>query len=348
MKRIYITILIFGIALSRTNAQTPYSPEIDSLIMRGIDQTYRCQFDSALATFEKIIDLYPHHIMGYFYKAATLQSKLLDYGTDIWEREYNALIDQAIRLGKEQMREGNNDHWIYYYVGNCYGYKGLYQAKRGQYITGFLSAKEGFEFMKKALERDHTLYDAYLIIGSYKYWYGRFSKYLNWLPMIHDEREEGIQMIKLAMAKGKFSYWVGLNNLAWIEYDRENYESAKDLFLKGLVKYPNSRFFLWGVGDTSYRLEDYAAAAEIYETILVSLENLDEKSDYNEIVCRFKLVQTYLGQKNFKEALRHCNIILNKEVNEDVAKRIQSRREKTEEYQKECFENLDRIEINEN
>ncbi|MBN2029215.1 tetratricopeptide repeat protein [bacterium] len=344
MKRFHILILTCGITLSQIKAQTPTSSPVDSLIIWGIDQTFNSQFDSALTTFQKLIDLHPNHIMGYFYKAAALQFKLLDYETDLWEEEYDDLIEEAIRLGKNQIREGDDDPWIYYYVGNCYGYKGLYQAKHGKFITGFLIARNGLDFMKKALERNQTLYDAYLIVGSYKYWYGRFSKYLNWLPMIHDEREEGIQMVKLAMDKGKFSYWVGLNNLAWIEYDRKNYESAKDLFSKGLVKYPNSRFFLWGVGDTSYRLEDYVAAVEIYEAILVSLQNLNENSDYNEIVCRFKLVQTYLGQKNFEKALLHCNVILNKKVDEDVAKRIQSRREKTEEYQKQCIQHLHQTE----
>ena len=147
MKRIHIPILIFGITLSQIYAQNPYSPKIDSLILQGIDQTFNCQFDTAIATFEKLIDLYPNHIIGYFYKAATLQSKLLDYSTDLWETEYNELINQAIALGKNQIKNGDDDPWTYYYVGNCYGYQGLYQAKRGKYIAGFLSAKEGLEFM---------------------------------------------------------------------------------------------------------------------------------------------------------------------------------------------------------
>ncbi len=340
MKRSLFPILVFGLILSRTNAQTPHSPVVDSLISEGMDQTFNCQFDAALSTFQKVIDLYPNNIIGYFYKAASLQSKLIDSETDIGEKEYNQLINKAIQLGKNQIKDGDNDPCIYYYIGASYGYKGLYQAKRGKYIAGFLSAKETLNFMKEALKRNSTIYDAYLIIGSYKYWHGRFNKYFNWLPIIQDEREEGIQLIKFSMDKGTYCYWVAVHHLAWIEYDQKNYELAKDLFLKGLVKYPKSRFFLWGLGDTYFRLKAYTQAAQIYEDILVSLQNVNWNNDYNEIVCRFKLIQTYLAQGNYEEALRHCNIILNKKVDDSIAKKIKSRREKTESYQRECIQHL--------
>ncbi|MCJ7812892.1 tetratricopeptide repeat protein, partial [bacterium] len=191
-----------------------------------------------------------------------------------------------------------------------------------------------------------AIYDAYLIIGSYKYWYGRLSKYFNWLPIIHDEREEGVQIIKFSMDKGTYSHWVAVHHLAWIEYDRKNYDSAKDLFLKGLVKYPKSRFFLWGLGDTYFRLKAYTQAAQIYEDILVSLREVYWNNDYNEIVCRFKLIQTYLAQGNYEEALHHCNTILNKNVDDSIAKKIKSRREKTETYQRECIQHLHQVDIN--
>jgi len=340
MKRCVLTIFLFGLAYSRLVGQSSFSMEVDSLILRGIDQTFICHFDSALGTFQKVIDRYPDHIVGYFYQAATLQSKMMDYETDRWEKEFYRLVDEARRTGIKQIEEGDENPWTYFYLGSAFSYKGLYQAKSGGLVSGFLSARKGLGYLRKALERDSTLYDAYLGLGSYQYWSGRFSKYLDWLPGIRDERDEGIRMVKLSVENGTFSYWVGINSLAWIEYDRKHYRIALSLFKKGVEKYPGSRFFLWGVADTYFRLGYHVQAAKVYNDLLVSIQNDSINNGYNEVVCRFKLVRTHLALKQYEEALHHCDAILERKVSPNIERRIERRLEYTKEYRKKCIKAL--------
>lgn len=340
MKRCVLAILLFGLGHSPLVGQSSFSSEVDSLILRGIDQTFTCHFDSALLTFQKVIDLYPDHIVGYFYQAATLQSKMMDYETDRWEKEFYELVDEAIRTGKKQLQEGNENPWTYFYLGSAFSYKGLYQAKSGSLVSGFLSARKGLGFLREALKRDSTFYDAYLGLGSYKYWSGRFSKHLDWLPGIRDERDEGVRMVKLSVENGTFSYWVGINSLAWIEYDRKHYRTALSLFQKGTEKYPGSRFFLWGIADTYFRLGSYNRAAKVYNDLLVSIQNGSVNNGYNEVVCRFKLVRTQLALEQYEEALHHCNAILERKVSPMIERRIERRLEYTKEYRKKCIKAL--------
>jgi tetratricopeptide (TPR) repeat protein len=346
MRRCLLAILLFKLSFLHIIAQTPFSPEVDSLIVRGIDQTFDCQFDSAMITFQKVIDLYPDHAAGYFYKAATLQSKMMDYETDLWENEYYELINQAIKLGEQQISNEDNNPWTYFYLGSSYGYKGLYQAATGSYIVGFMSAREGLGFMEEAVKRNEAVYDAYMVLGNYKYWYSRFKKYFKWIPLVRDERDEGIRMIKLSIVKGTFSYWVGMNSLAWIEYDQKHYKAARNLFLKGLDQYPGSRFFMWGLADTYFRMDEYTKAAELYESLLDVVQNSRWNNGYNEIVARFKLIRTYLAQKKYEAALRHCDSLLEREVDDRVAQRINKRLEKTKQYRNQCLKHLRRTETN--
>ncbi len=342
----YVFSVFFGLVFSsRILGQSPFSADVDSLILRGIDQTFACEFDSALATFQEVTDRYPDHIVGTFYQAATLQSKMMDYETDRWERDFFRLVEKAIRMGKRQIEKGEEDPWTYFYLGSIFSYKGLYQAKVGDLISGFLSARKGLECLKRALEMNSTLYDACLGLGSYKYWAGRFYKYLRWLPWIRDEREEGVRLVRLSVDRGTFSYWVGVNSLGWIEYDRKRYRMALTLFLKGLERYPGSRFFIWGMADSYFKLGNYMRAVEIYQELLTSILSADLNNGYNEAECRLKLVMSYFELGQYEEAFHQCNAILERRVEKKIAKRLKNHYEQAEEYRKRCLEALGRRKV---
>lgn len=342
MRRSIVFSFFFFLLSSKAFGQSPFSADVDSLIHRGIDQTYNSEFDSALATFQKIVDAHPDHIAGYFYQAAVLQSQMMDYETDLWEEEFYAWINKAIEIGSAQIEGGDANAWTRFYMGSCHSYKGLYQAKAGGLISGIKSARKGLACFSEAIEMDSTLYDAYLGIGNYKYWSGKFYKFFRWLPWISDERDEGVLLVILSINRGMFSHWVGINSLAWIEYDRKQYASALGHFLSGLERYPKSRFFLWGAADAYFQLGIYDKAAEIYEELLVSIRNGLLNNGYNEVICRFKLVKTYFAQRLYEETLRHCDAILKIETDAKITKKIKERREKTEDYRRKCIQAIKR------
>ena len=342
MNRKNVFIFIILLSWSSSRGQFAFTPHIDSLIQRGIDQTFSCQFDSAMTTFHAIAELAPDHPVGYFYMAATYQSMMMHYETDRWRREFYDLVDEAVDIGKNRLKDYEEDAWAEFYLGSSHNYRGLFKVKNGGLVPGFISARKGLGHLKNALEQDSTLYDAYLGLGSFDYWSGRFYKYLDWLPWIGDERERGIQRVRLAVEKSTFSYWVGVSSLAWIEYDSENYEEALRLFRHCLDRFPGSRFFMWGVADTYFRLHQFDMAVDTYEAILESIMNDSYNNGYNEIVCRFKLVRNYLRLSRHGKALEHCDAILGKQLSRKISDRVAARRDKTKEYRKMCLDELEK------
>lgn len=303
-------------------SQTPFSSQVDSLILRSIDYTFMSQFDSAMAVLKPVVDQYPDHIVGYFYEAATLQSKMMDYETDLWEDDFYQKIELAISIGKKQIEEGEHDPWTYFYLGNAYSYKGLYQAKNGGLISGFINARKGLHYLNKAVELDSSLYDAYLSIGNFKYWEGRFYRYLKWLPWVKDERRTGVRMVRQSIREGAFSYWVGMNSLAWIEFDRKRFQVALYLFRQGLERYPGSRFFLWGIAHTYFRLEKYKDAILYYRQLLDLVVSGDPNNGYNEAECHLKLGLCCFELGDYQEAIQHFDAVLNRKVDPKIAARL--------------------------
>jgi len=336
MKRVLIGLVLSAMGFSLSRSQSPFSREIDGMILKGMDYTFLCRFDSALTVFETLERLLPDEIVGPFYRAATLQSRMMDYETDLWGQEFTFQIDKAIRIGEEKLKQAVPGAWDLFYLGNAYSYKGLHLAKSGSLLAGIVNARRGVAFLKKALSSDSTLYDALIGVGGYEYWSSRFYRYLSWLPWISNDGEHGIRMVKKGIEKGTFSYCVGLCNLGWIEYDRKNYDSALVLFDKGLQHYPGSRFFLWGYADCLYKLNRFDESIVWYERLLDSIRKGDVNNGYNEAECSMKLALSHYELKNYDSALQYSDAILALAPDAKIAKRMVKQKQTAQAIRKKC------------
>ncbi len=337
VKRVLTGSMFFVSVLSLSYSQSPFSKEIDGMILKGMDFTFLCQFDSALTVFETMESILPNEIVGSFYRAATLQSMMMDYETDRWEQEFTFQIEKAIRIGEEKQKQTVPQAWDLFYLGNAYSYKGLYQAKSGSLLAGIVNAHRGVAMLRKALSMDSTLYDALIEVGGYEYWSSRFYRYLKWLPWINSDGEQGIRMVEKGIEKGTFSYCVGLCNLGWIEYDRKKYDSALVLFEKGLQRYPGSRFFLWGIADCLYKLNRFDESIEFYERLLDSIRNGDINNGYNEAECSMKLALSHYALGHYDSALRYSDTILALKPEPKIAKRMVKQKQTAQAVRKKCI-----------
>jgi len=326
----------FLLLSAAATAQTPFSPALDSMICRGIDQTIMCRFDSALATFSRVRDARPGHSAGYFYLAATIQSRMMDYERNDSADDFYRLIDKAISLGEDSASSEDTGAWHLFYLGSSYMYKGMFQVKTGSMLAGFISAKKGTAMLRRAVEQDSALWDAFLGIGNYAYWSGRFYKYLKWLPWISDQREQGLAMLNTAVEKATFSRWIAINSLAWVEYDRGNYFKALSMFRQGERRYPKSRFFTWGIADCLFRLNDYKSALFAYEELLKDVQENTPNWGYNEAEILKKMLLSCFGLKLYEQCEKHAQAILSLKCPPDVQKRIKKHRIIAEEYLVRC------------
>ncbi len=327
MRKSLIRAVLAVLLASGLRAQSP-----DSLLLPGIRLTLACDFDAALYVFRSYCRTHPHDPAGPFYVAATYQSAMMDAESDRYEKEFFEAVSRSIRMADSLIAAGRPDSRVYFHLGNAWSYKGLYEAKRGGLATGVLHAHRGVGYLEKALEADSLYEDAYLGVGSYKYWSGRYYKYLRWLPWIRDERDLGIRLVRRVIEKGTLSRWVGMSSLGWIEYDRKNYKESLRLFRQGLAEFPGSRFFLWGEADCLFADGDYPEAVARYENLLASILGDKTQSGYNEAECRTKLMTAYdkIGRPEAAEA--QARAVLAIQADPTVRKRMERQRKAAAEW----------------
>lgn len=284
--------------------------KIDSLLPKLIALTTFQRYPEALAIADLVIKESPAEPIGFFFRAAVLQARMMDYenyGAD--EAAFFAATGACRKLAQQQLRERRNEAWAHFFLGSAMGYEAFVVGKKKKYFEAFRYGWDSIQHLETALKINPRLYDAYLGIGTYKYYRSKMSKSFSWLPFIKDERELGIRMVREALAKGRYSRTAAINGLSWILMDENRPAEALALIDSALTQYSSSRFFLWAAGEAAFRVGRYDRAAVHYQQILASLKNEAQLSSYLELVGRARLMRVYQAAEKGNEACQEVNLI---------------------------------------
>lgn len=272
-------------------ATNPSSPPLRERILKGVELTILGDFENAKVLYQDLIEEYPEEPVGYFYSAAVLQSQMLDEEDYSPKGQFDKLLEMSIEKSRQLQKARPDDPWLRFYEGNSYLYRSFLKSKLGDWWGAYRDAGKGANRLKKALEIDSTLYDAYLGIGSYKYWKSSKIKFLRWLPFVSDERQTGIRMVEKSVEKGIFVELIARDQLAWIMLDAGRFDDARQYALKNYQQYPKSRFFLWTLVEVLYRAGDWDEAYRKYQLLLPAVRQIPNNNHYNEIECLLKMAE---------------------------------------------------------
>ncbi len=299
----------------------------DSLIRSGIASSIQHDYLNAESVFQRLIEDFPDHPVGYFFMAATIQSKMLDYESDQWSQDFYRYIRLAIDSAKKNEVELRaHDLWSSFFHGSALCYLAFYEGRKGDYLKAVSHGLSGISILKKINKIDPQFHDAGFGIGSYKYWRSQKTKFLNWLPLVSDDREEGIELVREAVEHGEYTKCAAMNELIWILLDAGKAEEAYGWALKGLEKFPQSRFFLWGASKTSFALEDYSASATHFGHLLDSIIDAPFDNCYNEYLCRLKLAQCFEKLDRLADALAQIQMIESLPLSAEIEKKLTKQR----------------------
>jgi len=348
-KSIYILLLSFAVLLlssprSFSEKYPDYQDEmIKNLLQEGVDASFRENYPAAESIFDRIILLAPEDPVGYFFKAALYQAEMVDYESNFLEKEFYENVNLAKKLSLERIKANKEDAWAYLLLGNTYGSKGLYDARKGNWWSGLnngLSAKSAF---KEALKRNPELYDAYVGLGSYHYWASVVTKAFWWLPFFGDHRKEGMEEMTLAYEKSIFSPDAAANGLIWMYIQEKKHDLAISLSEKMQSKYPQGKSFLWGLAQAYFEKRDWKNALAKYRELLEKLEankaapNSDHvtwganqnsiKPDqfYNIIECQYYIANCLFSLGRYKDCASVCEETLDTNFGEQIEKKQKNR-----------------------
>lgn len=334
-KTSFLVALFLLISFTRLQSNQSITVENDSLIQKAIEFSIQHDYELAEEIFLKIINKYPEHPIGYFFMAATIQSKMIDFETEKWDDKFFYYINLTIEKADSMITgRAKTDSWVKFYKGSALSYLAFFEGRREKYLPAIGHAISGISLLKKITKINPLFYDAYFGIGSYNYWVSRITRFVNWLPLIPDKRESGIQMVKQAVEKGKFTQYAAMNELIWILLDAGNSEQALYYAQAGLKNFPDSRFFLWGAAKSSFAAKNFKTSIEYFQQLLESITNAIPNNHYNEYICRVKLIECFLETNNKQQAKNQIDCLKFLILSPEIKKRLKKQRKRFEQFEK--------------
>jgi len=199
----------------------------------------------------------------------------------------------------------------YYYLGMSYSYFAYSAFRDGKdWIGGLKHGMTAYDNLKLALKCDPKCYDAMTGTGTYMYWKSRKMSFLTWTPLVDDEREKGISMLRKAAKNATYTGTQAINALIWIYIEEERWGDAIRAAQSVLKYYPDHRLFLWGLASAAEGKEDWKLARSAYERIVASVDAGIEEPRYVLIQARAKIGRMAMNMGDTETAVRECRWVL--------------------------------------
>lgn len=307
--RFKLVLIIFITTGTILFGQSYPDRKVDELLRTGIDKIIQQDYLSAKKIFTELDSIRTDLPLGKIYLAATEIAMSFDLEIPFNHSYITQNLRKAESLSKELLKKNPDDLWNKYFLALTEGYFSYYDAVRGSWLNAVSNAVNSISLFEEILEKDSSFHDAYIAIGTFKYWKSAKTEFLSWLPFVSDEKSTGIEYLNLAIRNSSYNYHLAVNSLIWIYIDRERFGDAIELATKALDRYPQSRIFRWGLA-RAYENINVETAIREYQKILKSYLEAGIPNRVNIVTLKHIIAQQYvkIGRRN--EALKLCDEIL--------------------------------------
>lgn len=305
--------LLVSLCCSLLIAQTPNANEYktvrDSIIQQTILLTHQEKYDSVFKNADQLIEKFPQDPSGYFLKANAYQTRMRDYRVNIYEAEFDSLINLAVEISKHAV-ERNPIAENYFLYGASEGYRCLYRFRTGKWLKAIGAAIKSSKMLHKALEKNPDFVDP--LLGLAVYDYGKSKVQLLGVGLFSDKTEQIINDLNKVYEQSRFLSFNALFSLQLIYCDADSIEKLKEVNKKLILKFPNHPVCHYYRALALEELDSLQEARENWLFVLNKIENFDPSSNNYLAECNYHLAKiAYLqGEKTqarayIREAARH-------------------------------------------
>ena len=264
MRQLLVLLFLAAPALARPSSLTP---EMDKLVMEGIDSIYRMDFDAADAAAKKATALDPDYPHAYLGAAATGFIRYI-YGPersdDALVKSFEAKTDVAIAVAEKWLKTHPGDADALLVLGSGYGIRARLGLERHQWLRAWTSGSRSMKYIRASIKANPEQYDAYLGVGMFDYYADTIPRFAGWLAkiMLGGNRQRGLKEIRLVAEKGHFAQTAA--QLILVEIETQDAYGARDTadavrLMNGIRrKYPNSSMLHSAQVVALYENKDYA------------------------------------------------------------------------------------------
>lgn len=291
------------------NLNEKYKIERDSIIQQTILYTHQEKYDSVFKFTDQLIEKFPRDPSGYFLKANAYQTMMRDYRVNIYEAEFDSLINLAVEISKQAI-EQNPIAENYFLCGASEGYRCLYRFRTGKWLKAIGAAIKSSKMLHKALEKDPDFVDP--LLGLAVYDYGKSKVQLLGLGLFSDKTEQIIEDLKKVNEESRFLSSNALFSLQLIYCEIDSIEKLKEVNKKLIAKFPNHLVCHYYRGLALEMQDSLQEARQNWLFVLNRIQNFDPSSNNYLAECNYHLAKIayHQGEKAqarayIREAARH-------------------------------------------
>ena len=278
MKKAFLTTLGLLVFLARSGSpsQAPSTP-----LDQGLWWLYHLQYDKALASFDHYIAEHPKDPAGYFYETATDWWHLaqeFEYELPEVQKRFLANADKTIAVAQALHDSSDDDKtqaMALLYWGGAEGLRGRWLVTKRQWVSAYFAGKRGAHYLREAIDKDPTLYDADMGLGIYDYFTDTMSGVQAVLAalLIHGDRVRGLKELQIAIEKAPHARVEAQTFLIEI-YNAEEKMPAKALPIAQALhkEFPQSPAMHLMLLSTLYVMKDWDAMLPVAREILEKSE----------------------------------------------------------------------------
>jgi tetratricopeptide (TPR) repeat protein len=260
-------LILLTLAAPASALPSSIPPEMDKLVMEGVDSIYRMDFDAADEAAKKAMALNPDYPHAYLGAAATDFIRYV-YGPaqsdDRLVRSFERKADVSIGVAERWLKTHPDDADALLVLGSGYGIRARLALERHQYIRGWTNGSKSMKYIRASLKADPEMYDSDLGLGMFDYYVDTIPRFAGWLAkiMLGGSRARGLRELRLAAEKGHFARTAA--QLILVEIDTQDEFGARDpadavrLMNEIRRKYPNSSMLHSAQVVALYENKDYA------------------------------------------------------------------------------------------
>jgi len=315
--RIAARCLIILLVVPQFLGATELPQEVDSLASLCIDVTFVSDYQEAYRICDRLEQLMDGP-MAPCHRSAVMAGEMIDFEDTSGLGRFLGESQRCIEIAESRIAAGTDVAEDYFYMGSTLAYVALLYGHQGSYWKAYRAAVRSRHALETCLELDSTFVDARIGIGNYQYWMSRSLEFLNWLPVIRDEKKAGIAQLQRVIAQDTRARYLAISSLANIRLDQGEYSEALRLARLGLARYPDSRAFLWQEGAAELGMGSYARAIDIYHELLAQILSLPRNNRHNELSCYASLVVGYYELRQYSTCIETARRALQIPLTEDL------------------------------
>lgn len=328
-------LLVFSTAVLQAEFPDPHDI---NLIREGIGLTYNEQYDSAHTLFKTFQSKYPDIPAAQYFRAATLLAEMKDHENFMHDDSFYQYLEDVIDMA-DRMRERDYDSdWAYFFMGGANAYWAYQDVRKGNKLSVIQKGIRCKNLLEKCLDKNPQNHDARFGLGNSQYWGSVKTEKFNWLPLLGDDTELGIENIRIATERSLFSQELAKNALIYIYTNEEMYDSAVVIAQKFRAQYPQGKSFLWAISAACFEAEKYKKALPYFDSLQVMLDSESYQSNYNQFQLAYYRMVCHYELGNYDECLVEVDKCRNIELSGKERERLDKEYKQVEKYRRKVLE----------